>query len=435
MDPMEQEPPTVRWLRPFAQVRPGEVRVLLGSAAAYFFLLAGWYVLRPVRETMGLQGGAKELPWLWQGTIVVALILNPFWSALVARMPRRRLFPLAVQALVVLLLAFLAGRLVLTGSAAIWVARAFYMIVSVFNILLVSCLYGQLADAMTSGQGKRLLAFVTAGGSVGALVGSSLTAFVAAHMTPELAVLPAIVLLECSAVLMLTSIRPGSTKPPVRVDGTTGGKDDPVGGGAWEGFRRVAGVPYLRGIALFTMLQTLAVSYLYFIQGALIESWSADTGDQTTAFALIDFSTSAITLALPTLVTPRLVRHLPLGVVLSLIPALAFVGFVALAVSPTLMVLGPFMVMLRAGRYGVVRPAREMLWTIVPSTDAYKAKNLIDVAVYRGGDSLAGWVRIGLGAFGLSSASMAAASAPQVLPWIAIGLYLGRRFTRRTAET
>ena len=190
--------------------------------------------------------------------------------------------------------------------------------------------------------------------------------------------------------------------------------------------KAVIASPYLIGIAGFIMLMTFASTMLYFQQANLVAEAFTDRGVRTAFFAKVDLAVSILTIVFQVYLTARIIRWLGVGLTLALVPVAVAVGFLALGVYPTLAVLVVVQVAYRAGRYGLTKPAREILWTVLDRQAKYKSKPFLDAAIYRGGDLVSGWIYTGLAAIGLSIGMIAFVAAPVAAVWAMVGLRLGR---------
>lgn len=392
----------------------------------YFFcVLGGYYVLRPVRDTMGITGGTDDLPWLFTGTFLTMLAAVPAFAWLAARFPRRTLLPAVYGFFIVNLLLFWAW--LSSGVAEVIAARTFFIWVSVYNLFVVSVFWSFMADVFSAPQGRRLFAFIAAGGSAGAILGP-LIAGVLAPRIGTVGLLPISAALLGVALVCVTGLRRWAQQGG---DADQGADRAGLGGSVWEGVRRITQSRYLLGIAGFILLYTTLSTFLYFQQADLVSRLFEDDDRRTSVFAAIDFGTNAVTVALQLFVTHHVVRRLGLGAALGSLPAISLLGFVVLGLVPVIAVLAGFQILRRSANYAVARPAREALFTVVPRTDKYKAKNAIDTLIYRGGDAASGWLYAGLTGLGLGVAGTAAVAVPLAAGWLALALVLGREQSRR----
>jgi len=408
-------------------IEPRERTAVTWSFLYFFCLLCGYYVLRPLRDEMGVAGGVQNLPWVFTGTFVAMLVAVPVFGWCAARLPRRRLLPLVYLFFALNLIVFFALFRIVDDPPV--VARAFFIWVSVYNLFVVSVFWSFMVDLYSDAAARRLFGFIAAGGSAGAVTGPLLTAWLAPAIGP-VNLLPLTVALLLSAVVcILRLVRWADAQPPQ--SDTPDGRA--LGGGVWEGLLLVARSPYLLGICLFILLFTTLSTFLYFEQAHIVRASFRDPGERTAVFALIDFAVNGLTILIQLAVTGRMLTRLGLPATLALVPLLTAAGFLALGVAPILPVLVAFQVARRAGDYGLARPAREVLFTVVGRETKYKAKNFIDTVVYRGGDAVSGWVFAGLKALGLGLTAIAWFAVPLALVWAAVALRLGRRQQRLAA--
>ncbi|ANC03249.1 ADP/ATP translocating protein [Pseudomonas putida] len=407
-------------------IQPGEGPAVVAGLALFYLLFTGYFMLRPVRETMGVAGGVDNLQWLFTGTFIATLACLPLFGWLASRVKRRRILPwtYAFFASNLLLFAVLFAR----DPDDLWNARAFYIWLSVFNLLAISLAWSVLADLFSSEQGKRLFGLLAAGASFGGLSGPILgTLLVSPLGHAGLLVLAGVCLLgSIGAALYLQHWRelnplPTSTAHPA---------SRPLGGNPFSGATAVLRSRYLLGIALFVVLLASVSTFLYFEQARIVSETFSDRTRQTQVFGLIDTVVQTLAILTQVFLTGRLARRLGVGVLLVGVPLVMAVGFVWLALAPVFAVFVFVMVMRRAGEYALVRPGREMLFTVLPAEEKYKAKNFIDTVVYRGGDALSGWVKRGLDLLGEHPQLAMSIGAILALGWGGTGAWLGRRQRR-----
>ncbi|MGM0576892.1 MAG: NTP/NDP exchange transporter [Myxococcota bacterium] len=418
----------LRLLRRVVDVRAGEVGAMLLAFAWFFCLLAGYYVLRPVRDAMGIEGGVDKLQWLFTATFGAMLVAVPLYSFLVARWPRRRFVPWVYHFFALNLAGFWVLRHL--GVAPVAVARVFFVWISVFNLFVVSVFWSLQADLFRSDQGKRLFGFVAAGGTAGALAGPSVTALLAERIGVTTLLLVSLGLLEVAVLCAHRLTRRAPAGPGEHGRGDAGGEAI-IGGGVLAGLVRVVRSPYLLGVSGWILGLTLTATFLYFQQARIVEAAFDDAASRTSFFAKVDLLVNVLTLGVQAGLTGRLMTRFGAGPLLALLPVATGLGFVALGIWPTLAILVAFQALRRAANYALARPARELLFTVVPREDKYKAKIFVDTVVYRGGDALSGWIYAGLGALGLSLAGAAFAAAPVAAVWAVGGAALGRAQARR----
>jgi AAA family ATP:ADP antiporter len=411
--------------------RPGEEAPALWAFASFFTLLAGYYVLRSLREEMGIRGGVDNLPWNFTVTFGLMLVALPLYSRLVARLPRARAIPIVYRFFLVTLLGFWV--LFRAGVAPAPLARAFFVWVSVYGLFVVSVFWSLLVDLFTTDQGKRLFGFVAAGGSAGAIAGPLLVEMLAGVVGVANLVLVSAVLLELSTQAMGRIVRWSrrSGASLARAAEAAGEEGAPIGGSAWSGVALVFRDRYLLGIAAQMLLFTLGSTLLYFQVAHLVAGSGLDSVSRTRLFARVDLAVNVAALLTGSIVTGRIVTRLGLGAALALVPALTAGGFALAAGWPTFWVLASFQALRRAASYAVERPAREVLYTVVTREERYKSKAFVDTVVYRAGDAGSAWLARGLGAAGVGIAGSLLVAVPVGLFGVALALWLAREERRR----
>ncbi|MFP6888394.1 MAG: MFS transporter [Nitrospinota bacterium] len=419
MDPLKMR--LLALLGRAVNVRGEEVRAVLLSFAYFFCLLCGYYILRPLREEMGIAGGVHNLPWLFTGTFAVMLAAVPAFGAAVSRFPRRRLVPLTYRFFIATILLWYV--LFTIGAGRVYLARAFFIWVSVYNLFVVSVFWSFMADLFKSGQGKRLFGFIAAGGTAGAILGPAITAFLAVPLGPLNLLLISAAFLELAVQCIRLLLR----APGVNKEGGPAPGEEAIGGSIFAGAARVFRSPYLMGICLYILLFTTTSTFVYFQQAHIVSGAFDDPAERTRIFGAINLIVGLLTLIVQWFVTGRFMARFGVGAAAAFLPIVAVVGFFALALSPVLWVLIAFQSIRRASNFAISRPAREVLFTVVSREDKYKSKNFIDTAVYRGGDAVSGWAFAGLSALGLGLPVIAALCVPLAALWARVALGLGKK--------
>ena len=415
-----------RWLWRAVPATPAERAAALWSFAYFFALLAGYYVLRPLRDQMGIAGGVKALPWMFTATFVTLLVAQPLYGALVARLPRARFIPIVYHFFVANLVLF--WLLLTLGIEPVIVARVFFVWVSVFNLFAVAVFWSFMADLFNSEQGKRLFGFIGAGGTAGGLLGPVITIVLSVPLGPANLLIAAIVFLEVAVFCVYRLERSaGAPQGPQRDERS-------VGGSAFAALPELIRSPYLLGVGAWVSLLSFGATILYFAQAHVVAAAVHGAGAQTRIFASIDLAVGLLTLATQIFATGRLLERFGTGVAAGALPAVYIVGFAALALAPGLVVVMVFQVVQRWMNFALANPARQVFFTVVAREEKYKAKNLIDVVIYRGSDALYGWMFDSLQALGLKLGVIALCALPVVAGWLALSAALGRTQERRAAR-
>jgi AAA family ATP:ADP antiporter len=401
-------------------------------ATAYgFCILFSYYILRPVRDEISV-ADRGNLQYLWTAVFLVMLVAVPLYSHFVSRFSRGVFIPWANRFFALNLILFFAALELLPVEARPWIDRVFYVWTSVFALFVVAVFWGFIVDLFRNQQGRRVFGFIAVGSSLGGLMGSTLTASLATVVPVFVLLIFAVLPLEVAAWiawgLHRRTAEEGQTT--LRTEGP-----EKVPGNAWTGISLVLQSPYLRKIAAYIFLMTFASTILYYQQADLLgEVFGDDRGASRRFLAQIDQWTQGVTIFTQGFLSAHLISLLGIGLALAVLPALAMLGFLSLGTYPTLLVLAVLQVLYRSTRYGVARPSREVLYTVVGREERYKSKAFIDAAVYRGGDLVNGWFYTGLAALGLSVGAIAIMAVPVMAVWVGLGVVLGRAQEERLRE-
>jgi AAA family ATP:ADP antiporter len=402
---------------------PQERAAALWSFGYFFTLLAGYYVLRPLRDQMGIAGGVKALPWTFTATFATLLVAQPIYGRLVAKLPRARFIPIVYHFFVFNLVMF--WLLLTLGVATVIIARVFFVWVSVFNLFAIAVFWSFMADVFTSEQGKRLFGFIGAGGTAGGLLGPAITIGLSVPLGPINLLIAAIVFLELAVFCVYRLER---TVDAARLSHPD---EHSIGGSAFAALPELIRSGYLIGVGAWVSLLSFGATILYFIQANVVATSVHGAGAQTRIFATIDLAVGLLTLATQTFATERLLRRFGVGVTAAALPAIYLVGFAALALAPSLVVVLVVQVLQRWMNFAIANPARQVWFTVVSRGEKYKAKNLIDVVIYRGSDAVYGWVFDSLQAVGLKLGAIALCALPVAAGWLVLSMALGRTQARR----
>jgi AAA family ATP:ADP antiporter len=438
------------WLQRLFNVRREEVLPVCLAVLFFFCVLVALMILRPAREALGLRGGIDAVRWLFMGTALIALLVNPLFGWLVSRLPRLQ-FIAATYAFFACSLVGFHLLLVLTPEAVgVLSGQVFYVWFSVFNLFATMVFWALMADRFTLEQGKRFFGLIAVGGTLGAIAGPWLASRLAAPLgTPALLLVSAGFLgAGLAAAWGIARARPqplaptagttapGEVVPREVVPGAAATVVDaraPIGGSAWAGVRAVFASRYLLGMAAYVVILAVMATFLYFTRLQMVAGLGDDLDLRTTMFARIDLITQVATLLLQALVAGRLMQRVGVPVTLALLPLTTALGFVGLALVGSLAALVAFEAVFRAVQRALMRPARETLFTVLRREDKYKAKAFIDTFVYRGGDVVGAQLEGVLGRLGMGLAALASVAVPLALLWAALALWLGRTQQRMAA--
>jgi AAA family ATP:ADP antiporter len=404
-------------------VRPEEVPALAWAWLYIFAVLSSYYIMRPIREQMGVAGGVDNLQWLFTATLAGLLLLNVPFAYLVKTLPRTRFIPITYRFFAANILLFALLLHFVDAAHRVWIGRAFFVWISVFNLFVVSVFWALVVDVFNSEQGKRLFGFIAAAATIGAIFGSGITASLARHAPVELLLIGAALLLEV-AVLAVRGLSRLSAALHARPDEHG---EKPIGGNLFAGITRPFKSAYLANISLLILLFAITSTFLYFQQATLVRDNFHDRASQTAFFAQIDLAVNVLTLIVQLFFTGRILGWLGVGLTLMVLPLLTVLGFGTLALLPAVSTLVVFQVLRRSSNYAVARPTREVLYTVVPREDRYKAKNFIDTVIYRAGDQIGAWSYALVALAGFGNRALAAIAVALAVLWLVNAWWLGRR--------
>ena len=411
---------------------------MLASAIFFFFILAALMVVRPAREALGVEQGIDTVRWLFMGTAIVTLAVNPVFGWMVSRFPRLHfisatyLFFAASLAVFYVLLVFAPESIGNTSG------RVFYVWFSVFNLFVTMVFWALMVDRYSLEQSKRLFAFIAVGGTIGAIFGPWLASMLAEPFGTHSLILVAVGFLVLAVMMawVVARLQPERGRPqssddpdaPPAVDERT-----VIGGSAWEGFRATLKSPYLVGILAFVLIAAVMATFMYFTRLQMVAAAGDDLDMQTTLFARIDFYTQISTLVLQAFIAGHILKRFGVSFALALLPITVALGFIGLALVASFTLFVIFDATFRAIQRAIMRPARETLFTIVSREDKYKSKAFIDTFGYRVGDVVGaqteGWL-IGLG---MGLVALTTVAVPVAIGWAGLGVWLARIQRREAA--
>jgi AAA family ATP:ADP antiporter len=417
------------FLERLVTVEHGEWPRLAIAFFYFFFLLAGYFMLRPVRGTIAANN-SDILHWLYTGTFVTMLAIVPAFGFLVSRFRRGQFIPGIYAFFILHLLLFATGFR--GDDTPAWLQRAFYIWLSVFNLFVVSIFWSFMADIFRPGQAQRLFGFIMAGGSIGAIIAPSVTKGVVAHHGATGVMLAAATLLAVATLLAIVLARYARGSDHHR-------HSEVIGGGIWEGAAHVFRSEYLLFACLLMLLHNLVSTFLFNGLAVLVDQQISGFEERTTFFSHVDQVVQVLAFVFQFFITSRLVRHLGMQQTLVIIPAMLAGGFIILGSSMGLVLFAAVQVAQRTLNYGVLGPTKEMLFTVVDRETKYKSKNFIDTAVYRGSDVTASWIFKGLSSSGLGIAQMTWFYLPVMALWVLGawrlgGIYNGMRERYRSPQ-
>jgi AAA family ATP:ADP antiporter len=414
----------VNLLERLVAVEQGEWPRLAMAFAYFFLLLGGYFMLRPLRGAVAANN-SDILHWLYTGTFLTMLAIVPVFGFLVSRFRRGQFIPAIYVFFILHLLAFAMG---FEGDATPqWMQRTFYIWLSVFNLFVVSIFWSFMADIFRPGQAQRLFGVIMAGGSIGAIIAPSFTRGIVGDYGATGVMLTSAAFLTGATLLAVLLGRYTRKQAHDR-------HSDVIGGSIWEGAVHVFRSEYLLFACLLMLLHNLISTFLFNGLAVLVNENITGFDERTMFFSHVDQIVQILAFSLQFLVTSRLVRHVGMPGTLAMIPVALAGGLVVLGSSIGLVLFAAVQVAQRSLNYGVLGPAKEMLFTVVDRETKYKSKNFIDTAVYRGSDVTASWIFKGLTSAGLSVAQMAWAYLPVMALWALGAWRLGGMYNRMRAQ-
>ncbi|WP_206203206.1 MFS transporter [Thermomonas sp. HDW16] len=413
-------------------LRCGELAPVLVAGLFFFCILSALMMLRPARDALGMEHGIDSIRWLFIGTAMVTLLVNPVFGWLVSRFKRLH-FISATYGFFALSLVGFWGLLVFAPNAVgARSGQVFYVWFSVFNLFVTMVFWALLADRFSSEQGKRLFALIAVGGTLGAIFGPWLASRLAEPLgTPALLLVAAGLLLLGTALAWLLVRMAGDGEADVAHANSIDAEEPRIGGSAWTGLRAVFYSPYLMGIGGYVLAMTVVATFVYFTRLQMVAATESDLDARTGLLGNIDMWTQIAVLLLQLTLTGHIIRRFGMAFALALLPIANALGFIGLAVFGSFAALILLEALNKAVQRGLTRPAREALFTVISREEKYKAKAFIDTFVYRSGDVLGAQVEGALGRIGLALGGLVGVVVPLALAWAMLGIWLGRAQQKR----
>ncbi len=414
--------PITKIIRALSKVEPHEIKATVLSFSLVMILMASYYVLRPVRDAMASDWSDAEVSLLWTINFFFSFAIVALYGFAASKISIRRLVPGVYLFFAISFVVFYVGSSFVDNRTII--DKSFYVWVSVYAMFPISVFWSFMADIYKKEQSKRLFGIITTGASVGAMIGPSIPLIFSEIGTYNLMLVVAVILLFTLPLIIY--IRTLDFTQGEETSAGPGGALQPLRGNPLAGFKLFITNPFLLGIGVFLFLYTGIGTFIYFELKNLMAEFSRE--ERTEIWAFMDLATNTLTLVAGLLITSRLATRLGIGFTLALLPIVVFGGLLSVAMVPLLSVVVGLQIFRRGGNYAITKPAREMLFTYVDRETRYKAKQVIDVIVYRGGDVFWGWAFTFLTAvLGLGMAGVALVGAAIAAVWSSIGFYLGKQ--------
>jgi len=400
------------------------------SFAYFFCVLSSYYILRPVRESMAVGSGADTIPYLFLGTFAAMMVATPIFGWVTSRFPRRIFLPWVYMFFIsnILIFWFVFSQLIDDGADHVWLGRIFFVWLSVFNLFVVSVFWSFMADIYTRDQGRRLFGVITAGGSIGALIGGATTSVYVVDIGFQNLFPIAAALLTLGALCIGRLRKWVAVEHEEEIDETVE-SDTPLGGNPFSGITDVFRSKYFMAIAASSVIASLLGTALYMFAAQLVEESIPGANARTEFFSNINFWTNLFALLGQMFLVRHVVARFGIGRSLALMPIVSIAGFALLAFDPVLGVVALLTIARRALGFSFSKPTTDMLYSVVTPEEKYKTKNFIDTAVYRFGDIVGTWsvkIMMGLGISGVSWVML-----PFAAVWCFISLWLGRDYKRQ----
>ncbi|WP_241617888.1 NTP/NDP exchange transporter [Rosenbergiella epipactidis] len=400
-----------------------------------FSLLCAYYILRPIRDTVSTLTGAHSLPWLFTAVLITMLLLQWPYNRLSQRLPRERFISYSYQACALILCAFALGFARHGGLHDLFLGRAFFVWVSVFNLFAVSVFWALIVDIFDSERGKRLFGLLAAAATIGAIGGSGLTSLVANHLSTPVLLIIAVGLIQVSVFSAKRLSHCGrrlsqsATEEKASHSSSAGGLTPLL-----IGIRQTLASPYLLGICGYILFYSVTSTLLYFQQAAIVQHAFSQPAQRTTFFANVDLAINVLTLICQLTASGKILSRWGVALSLALLPLVSILGFGWLGVAPSLSVLVGFTIVRRSINFALARPSREILFTVVPTSEKYHAKVFIDTLVYRVGDQVGAWSYQAVSLLGVAALPLTLFSMILAAGWAVLSVVLGRAQQRKAQQ-
>ena len=409
----------------FPKVNKTEVFVLLKAFLFFFFVLASWYALRPVRNELAVQGGIYNLPWLLIGVMIAMLLVNPIYSWLISRINQSKLIIYIYSFFIFNLCLFLALWTFTGDEGRVWTGRAFYIWANVYSFFVVSIFWVVMINFFNHTDSKRFFGIISAGGSMGAFFGSTVARYFSTEICgntsisdlgPMSLIVFSVISLSC-AIFFSTSFKPKGKG----IDNTP-----EIGGSSLDAFQNILKDPLIRNLGFYVILFTLLMTTSWMISLGIVQDWSQDPCERTAFFARIEQIVTPLTLVMQLFLASYILRKIGSLAVLTIYGLLFTMAFIAYAFYPTISTVMMVVISLRIFEYGLNKPTRETIYTKLNQQDRYKSTVFIDTFLARSGDVIGGWFVRGLVGTGIAILSVTWAALPFAMLISFMGYKIGK---------
>ena len=397
------------------RIEKNEKIILLRAFLFFFFVLASWYALRPVRNELAVQGGIYNLPWLLMGVMLAMLIINPIYSWLVSRINQNRLILYIYSFFIINLILFLILWTFAGDEGRIWTGRAFYIWANVYSFFVVSIFWVTMINFFSHTDSKKFFGIISAGGSLGAFFGSTVARYFSTEICGNTSIsdLGPMSLIIFSIFSLLFAIYFSRTFKPRIVDHENSSQE--LGGSSFEAIQNIIKDPAIRNIGLYVILFTMLMTTSWMISLGIVQEWSQDPCERTGFFARIEQIVTPLTLLMQLFLASYILRRVGSLTVLSIYGVLFAIAFMVYAFYPTITTVMIVVISLRIFEYGLNKPTRESIYTKLKQQDRYKSTVFIDTFLARSGDVIGGWFVRGLVGTGIAVLSVTWAALPFAL--------------------
>ena len=416
----------INFLKNASKIKEQEIKAVIFSFLFVVVLMSAYYILRPVRDAMASDWTDAEVSWLWTLNFFISTAIVALYGSMVSKFRFRLLVPTMYGIFAISFIIFYALGSVFEDRTLI--DKSFYVWVSVFSLFHISVFWTFMSELFSKEQSGRLFGIIAVGASVGGLIGPSITAFFSVSLGADNLMLIAsmMLLIPIPIIFYLQSLKSKELNNEVL---DIPGSNQSIGGNPLAGFKMFFSNPYLLSIGLFIFLYTGISSFVYFELKNLLSDFSRS--ERSVIWAQMDLAVNILAISTGLFATGRIVTKFGMPATIAMVPIMICIGLLVLAISPLLGVVMVLQIIRRAGNYAVTRPAREMLFTLVNQETRFKAKPVIDIVAYRGGDMLTAWLFTGLTqGLGLGLAAVAAVGAGIASLWALVGIFLGKWFDR-----